>query len=194
MRNEQLDALDSTGALLRVEFVRHGDRYGHRLIAVDKDGRKLLVLESVEGGAAESWPPSPPLRNLSIETLPDGRRVALFVGMAGRGHWSASIEALPDAAAFVFDIACRSSGGEPELASSYRLSAPSAAKLFIAADQTWIEVSSEQRDVVISPAGEPAAPCSLKMLSDTSFAIAPQPQRGVTTRWKYRIELLSPEP
>jgi len=178
---------------LRVEFVRHGDRYGHRLVAVDKDGRELLMLDSVEGNATDPWPPSPPLQSLSIETLPDGRRVALLVGMAGRGHWSASIEALPDAAAFVFDIACRSAEGEPALASSYRLAAPSAAKLFMAADETWIEAQCEQRDVVISPAGEVAAPCALKMLDNASFAIAPLPQKGTTIRWKYFVELLPPD-
>ena len=190
MRNEQLDALDSTGAVLRVEFVRQGDRYGHRLVAVDKDGRELLVLESVEGNTSDSWPSSPPLQNLSIETLPDGRRVALLVGMAGRGHWSASIEALPDSAGFIFDIACRTTAGEPALSSSYRLAAPSAAKLFMAADESWIEAQCEQRDVVISPAGEAAAPCALKMLDNASFAIAPLPQKGTTFRWKYFVELL----
>jgi hypothetical protein len=194
MRSEQLDAKSLTGESLRVDFVRQGDRYGHRLVVVDTAGRELVVLDSVEGDASAPSPPSPPLQNLSIETLPNGRRVALLVGMAGRGHWSASIEALPGAAVFVFDIACRSAGGEPALASSYRLAAPSAARLFIAADETWIEARCEQRDVVISPAGEVAAPCALKMLDDASFAISPLPQKGTTIRWKYRVELLNPEP
>jgi hypothetical protein len=193
MRNEQLEAKSLTGESLRVEFVRSGDRYGHRLVAVDADGRELLVLDSVEGNAAEAWPASPPLQSLSVESLPDGRRVALLVGMAGRGHWSASIEALPGAAAFVCDIACRTTGGEPALASSYRLAAPSTAKLFIAPDESWIEVQCKQGDMVISPAREAAAPSILRMLGTESFAIAPLPQKGTTIRWKYRIELLPPD-
>ena len=193
MRNEQFVALDSTGALLRVEFVQQGDRYGHRLVAVDANGLELLVLESVEGGATDVWPPSPPLQSLSVETLAEGRRAALLVGMAGRGHWSASIEAMPGAAAFAFDVACRTTGGEPALASIYRLAATSAAKLFIAADESGIEVQCKQRKVVISPVGEVAAPCAMKLLGDESFAIAPLPRTGTTVRWKYRIELLDPE-
>lgn len=190
MRSQQLETKGRAGECLRVEFIQQGDRYGHRLITVDADGREILVLESVEGNPTETWPPSPPLQNLSIETLPDGRRVALLVGMAGRGHWSASIEALPDEAVFVFDIACRSSGGEPALASSYRLAAPNATRLFMAADESWIEARCEQRDVVISPAGEVAAPCALKLQGNASFAIAPLPQKGTTYRWKYFVELL----
>jgi hypothetical protein len=63
----------------------------------------------------------------------------------------------------------------------------------MAADESWIEVSSEQRALVISPAGEASAPSVLKMLGNDSFAIAPQAQNGTTIRWKYRIELLTPD-
>ena len=102
-----LDATDSTGLALRIRFTRERDRYAHAILAVEPSGREHLLLESVEGTPEDEFPPSPPLQSLSIEELAPGRRAALLVGMAGRSHWSASIEAVPGIAALVFDIACR---------------------------------------------------------------------------------------
>src|SRR6187401_2284712 len=76
---------------LRVEFLWCGDRFAHVVSLADPDGEAIPLWRSEEGEAI----PCPPLQDLSIETLPDGRRVALLVGKAGRGHWSASIETAP---------------------------------------------------------------------------------------------------
>jgi len=103
--------------LLRVElpggghwelaFTWQGDRWGHRLTLVAGDGRRLPLLTSDEGTPQQAWPPSPPLQAFHVQTLADGRQVALLVGMAGRSHWSASVEPMPAAAGFRFDLACR---------------------------------------------------------------------------------------
>ena len=81
------------------------------------------MLESVEGSASDDWPASPPLQNLSIEELAPGRRAALLVGMAGRSHWSASIEPVPGQAALLFDVACRTSDSDVSLGSRIACSA-----------------------------------------------------------------------
>jgi hypothetical protein len=181
-----------SGIGLRAEFRFQGDRFTHVVSLIGRGEASIPFLQSVEGTAAEAWPASPPLQSLHIDRLPTGREAALLVGMAGRGHWSASIEAIPDSATLVFDIACRLSGGEPALASRYRLAAPGA-KLFMAYDESWIESRCEHGDLVISPAGEVAAPCALKMLGVDSFAIAPMPQSGPTIRWRYFVRLLTPD-
>ena len=75
---------------LRVEFLWLGDRYGHRIEAASG-----AVLVSEEGAPEDSWPPSPPLQSLHLETR-EHVQIAYLVGMAGSGHWSASIEADTD--------------------------------------------------------------------------------------------------
>jgi hypothetical protein len=103
---------------LRVVFHWCGDRYGHT-IERRIDGQWRALLESVEGAPDDLWPPSPPLQSLHIESRPDGP-VALLVGMAGKSHWSASVEA-KGADGLVFDLACRTNENTTRLGSSYLL-------------------------------------------------------------------------
>jgi hypothetical protein len=113
MRNEVLEAMGQDGAGLRVEFQWRGDRYGQVISLVEPGGpvelggKVMPVLESVEGLPSEAWPASPPLQSLNFHDVPGGNRAALLVGMAGRSHWSASIEAVTGQAIIRFDIACR---------------------------------------------------------------------------------------
>lgn len=191
MRNEQLEAKSLTGESLRVEFVRQGDRYAHHLVAVDAEGYRAILLDSEEGSANETREPSPPLQSLSIEKLPDGRNVALLVGMAGRRHWSASIEPLPNATGFAFDIACRTPHEEPVLVSTYSVPAPSAATLFVAADESRVDVQSARYHLAISPSQDAFAAFFLGLPGEKrSFYVLAQPQQGHTVRWKYFVELL----
>ena len=98
MRSEAIEAVGADGvcAPRRIRLARRSLRpRDFRRQSIAAKSRPLL--ESIEGTATDDWPPSPPLQSLSIETLPDGRRVALLVGMAGRSHWSASIEAVASA-------------------------------------------------------------------------------------------------
>jgi hypothetical protein len=61
------------------------------------------------------------LSQLHIEPRPEGRNVALLVGMAGGNHWSASVESDPASQRLTFDVACRVHGHmSGPLASSYR--------------------------------------------------------------------------
>lgn len=102
---------------LSIEFRRTTDRYAHQIFIV-RGGQRRLLLESVEGGGDDPWPPSPPLQELHIERQADGRQVALLVGRAGRSHWSLSVE--PFENRLVFDAACRLSTEAAWLGSSYR--------------------------------------------------------------------------
>jgi hypothetical protein len=165
MRTDAIESTDSTGRRLVVEFSRHGDRYSHRIACLDSSGNSTTLLESVEGAPDDPWPSSPPLQNLHFESLADGRRVALLVGMAGSSHWSASIEPLTDRPAFLFDIACRHKERPALLANSYRELSPGAKLL-------------------------PAGAATLQA-QGAQLAISPLDISGpsATTRWQYTVEL-----
>lgn len=113
-----IKAVDNSGCGLQVVFDWHGDRHSHRIQYVQSD-LALDLLHSVEGVGSESWPASPPLQQLSIESRPTGD-VGLLLGMAGKSHWSASIEADHVHQRLVFDIACRTNEPSERLISSYR--------------------------------------------------------------------------
>lgn len=102
----------------RVEFSWSQDRYRHRF--VESASGKLLA-ESVEGDPLQPWPPSPPIQQLSAETI-DGRLVLLGVGSAGRSHWSLSVESIEQegVVAFRFDVACRCPTKADVLGSCYQ--------------------------------------------------------------------------
>ena len=101
----QADQLLQAGRL-RVRFTWHGDRYAHE-ISLLRDGAWDCVLKSVEGTPDDAWPASPPLQSLHVEPRGDGRQVALLVGMAGKCHWSASVELDAAGEQARFEVACR---------------------------------------------------------------------------------------
>jgi hypothetical protein len=174
-----LDATDSAGLVLRVRFTRERDRYAHAILAIEPSGREHLLLESVEGTADDEWPSSPPLQSLSIEELAPGRRAALLVGMAGRSHWSASIEAIPGRTALLFDIACRLNAKIAALRSTYQSHAD-------AVGAPCVRIIPQEA----SPAG------SRLDRSGKQIVIVPSPAASVmrTVRWRYCIELSEASP
>ena len=165
MRKEAIDAINDDGVGLRLEFDRHGDRYCHRISRIGPGSDSPPLLESIEGQPTDAWPASPPLQTLSIEKLPDGRTAALLVGMAGRSHWSASIEAVAGSAQLIFDLACRHADQPTQLGSQYRWLSPLTKNIRIA--DIDAQISQQDENVVVRPKSESRA--------------------GQTTRWKYTI-------
>jgi hypothetical protein len=165
---EAIETCGSDGQCLRVEFVRRGDRLGHVICAVSATGEVVPLLESIEGSAADDWPKSPPLQSLSLETLPDGRKVALLVGMAGGSHWSASVEPALDSAELIFDIACRHAKQPRWLGSQYQ------------------QLPDRARRVVID--GEVAVTREQEIVS---VQLTSQVASTGTARWRYIVRLAS---
>jgi hypothetical protein len=188
-----LDATDPSGLTLRIEFVGLADRYAHVLSVVEPDGEVHPILESVEGTATDDWPSSPPLQNLSIEELSPGRLAALLVGLAGRSHWSASIEPVPGQAALDFDIACRWASSVGPLGSAYALAAGLRHIAQFSGNST---VSAELQVAVADNLRLHVKTCAefecRATLAKARVLIVPlvpsQPKPG-TGRWKYRIAL-----
>ena len=153
MRTEAIVATGANGCLLRVEFVHQGDRFGHVIFAVSATGEAERLLESIEDTGRDNWPASPPLQSLSLEALPDGRPVALLVGMAGGSHWSASVEPLADRPALLFDVACRHTRLPQWLGSRYRQLPGQEKRVAIDGE---VAVTREQGMLAIQPTSPPS--------------------------------------
>ena len=170
MRREFIEATGSCGNRLIVEFFWCTDRFAQLISVADASGNITPLLESLEGAATDAWPSSPPLQSLGLETLPDGRRAALLVGMAGGSYWSASVEQIVGKAALTFDIACRHSKTPAFLGNRYRRLAEAATTMEIAGEE--VLVIEQESGVEIQRSGV---------------------VRSVdTTRWKFHIEIRSP--
>lgn len=175
-----IESLDSSGVGLRVAFVKQGDRYAQLIYIVGAANRAALFCKSQEGIASDVWPPSAPLQSLSIEHRATSS-VALLVGMAGRSHWSASVEAIPGQCRLLFDIACRVGSDSPQLGSSYLWPATLAATQ--EANTLTIAVSPEQRLRFTCGEGSQfaleAAGCRVTQFDSTKKPV----------RWQYALEL-----
>ncbi len=179
-----LNATNADGIGLQVEFAWRQDRHVHT-ISLMVDDNSIPVFESVEGSNVDAWPPSPPLQQLSVEELRPSIQVALLVGMAGKSHWSMSVEPVADRAAFVFDVACRSRDAAVQLGSGYllmadRLSTPGehAASIDIAGRSLLIRCDRDGPTAATIKEG----PQGLRIVP---ASVIP----GGTTRWRYTIEL-----
>lgn len=166
-RPARLEVRDASGRGLRVEFVRVKDRYAHVISRLDGE-LAVLVWESVEGTDSDDWPASPPLQQLSLETLSGDRRVALLVGMAGTSHWSLSVEPAADGIAFIFDVACRVKSTPERLGSMYRRCGTGSSTGAIEADMAYCQVRVKDSGIEIAP----------NSVSNS------MPH---TARWKYRV-------
>jgi hypothetical protein len=169
MPNESIEAVGNDGIRLRLEFRWLGDRYGHLIARIKSEGNSEPLFESIEGALSDTWPPSPPLQTLSIEKMANGHPAALLVGMAGRSHWSASIEPVPDRAELIFDIACRHSDKPRYLGSQYRT---------LAAPENVIAIRGLDSEIEQQAEGWLIRPGSTSTNTPT-------------TRWKYAISLRS---
>ena len=105
--NIQIPLAHSPAAQLRLKFEKSGDRWGHRWQLVDANQQATDVLISVEGGDQDTFPPSSALQEINLHELPTGPAI-LGVGMAGKGHWSASysIETVDEQPTIKCDLAC----------------------------------------------------------------------------------------
>lgn len=104
---------------VRVVFFHDGDRVAHRIeVRDDAGGGWETALASLEGCADEAWPASPPFQQLHVEGRPTGP-ILFLVGMAGKSHWSAAVEAAADRRSIRFDVAVRVQAQPERLGSVY---------------------------------------------------------------------------
>jgi hypothetical protein len=167
------------GPLGTLAFQWQGDRFGH---AWHIGGRALM--ESVEGPLKTAWPDAPPLQQVSQQSFGDGRKVVFGVGMAGRGHWSASYTLIPDLRCWIVELACRWPIRPQQLISTYRTEAD-----WHAADDGCWELSLAEQSVKLEPI-QPTTTLSrennlLRLVPTVVSDVAPS-----TTQWAFRLHIL----
>jgi hypothetical protein len=182
-----LQVIGRDGRGLRVVFQRQTDRCAHRIEIID-GARSFCLLTSVEGTSDQPWPPSPPLQQLSIEELSPGNRVALLLGMAGKSHWSASVECDPASLSLLFDVACRVQQPPLRLGSCYRTEVPLAEGSLDRARFTtaWGAVTLQLPPLENLPSVALALPANHIAVVYQDLTVARVPS---TLRWKYRVTL-----
>jgi hypothetical protein len=184
---QTIEAIDSQRQGLRVQFTKELDRLAHTISVVCGE-QVVPLLRSCEGTDQQEFPPSPPAQQIAIQEI-DKRQVALLVGMAGRSHWSASVESYPTDRRLNFDVACRVNPSERvSLSSTYQVLSPATAEL--RSGELHFDVAGAQ--CVLRPISIGSVELPEISLQSNSFEIRPaQRQDGTTTRWGYELCCLS---
>ncbi len=181
-----LESRGPDGAGLRISFLWQEDRYGHEIAYVDDQTTSTLLVTERES-AELAWPGSPPLQQISwLESAP-GRRVALLVGMAGKSHWSFSVEADQGAVGLVLDVACRVQCQPEWLGSTYRCEHATSGET---PNTACFKVGNLEGTVVAQSPSD-IQPVVIDR-SGTRLSIVPRLDKintPVTVRWKYRVAL-----
>ena len=174
---------------LALRFAWREDRYGHEISWTPRPSDDpQVVLTSIEDRPDEHWPASPPFQSLDVQGATGKRPVVLLVGMAGKSHWSASVELDPPGERSRFDVACRV---HPEagsvLGSRYRVHRSINAD---AARQVTIGNTSLERGLFLA-AEDDAAPARV-VLTERTIGITPtrEPagEQTTTIRWGYTVQ------
>jgi hypothetical protein len=165
--------------VLRVKFERAGDRFAHRIFWSVPDGSRGVLI-SQNGGPQETWPASPALQSLHTETRPGGGLAAMLVGMAGRSHWSMSVEADGAGNRLLFDVACRVQERPGWLGNTYLMSFENG--------NVWspggLLLTAWHGDAVRKEIAVQIDSASVRIPAAASAEDYPQ-----TIRWRYAIEI-----
>ncbi len=178
------------GGGLAVRFVWRDGRFAHAIsIVEERSGNSTVVLRSIEGTPSDAWPASPPFQSLHREGAPSERQLALLVGMAGKSHWSASVELDPAVPCICFDVACRVHPGESgPLGSRYRVGDAAGPDR---SQQTIVLGTFAERQLAVAIDEDIGA--GRLAVSDDSLRIDAVPQGPGTTaktiRWRYTVRL-----
>jgi hypothetical protein len=175
------------GSLGELHFEWSHDRYAHRW----QFGKNETRICSVESDNSAVWPASPPLQQIHQQEFADGRKVIFGVGMAGRGHWSASFTLIPDLKCWIVELACRSPT-EPELLqSAYQL------------DGTWTECAANTFASAFDAGNGPMTRLQIEAISSSSQAridndlLTLHPlnieKATATTQWAMRLRVATHE-
>ncbi|TWU35934.1 hypothetical protein [Novipirellula artificiosorum] len=119
-------SMTSFDGRLSVEFSWDVDRFAHALVGYDQHGTPVASLPCVNASDDVAWPCSPPIQQLSLESLRSGDSLLamdalLGVGGAGTSHWSISVQWVEsvDWATLKFELACRCRQTPESLGSQY---------------------------------------------------------------------------
>lgn len=170
---------------LEARFVWTGDRFGH-VISVIQGRDRFPLVSTIDGDVQSEWPASPPFQQVAIEPRETGS-VALLVGMAGKSHWSGSIESPPGDTRLSFDIACLAKLAPVRLGSSYRIEADHHSV------EDAIVFDTPAGHVCLSVADNDRTPPTLTVAERSATICISADQGGFvpqTLRWQYDLTLI----
>lgn len=177
-------------ATATVQFTQQGDRIAHEVRIQPHGGGAELVWNSVEGTDAEDWPLSPPYQELMMQEI-GGRQVALLVGMAGKSHWSLSVDIDSQRNSVRFDAACRIATTPRQLGSTYRgPTAPSIVRSTESASrQPPVSQPQQSRSADAEP-NDPGEPITMDLgAGQYSIRLPGSLPCPATIRWVYEFSL-----
>jgi hypothetical protein len=177
-----LESSDPSGHLLRLIFEQIVDRVAHRIEVLDLAGGKLAELRSVEGTSTDEWPASPALQSCSLQEIRPGQMAAFLVGMSGKSHWSASIEAIPGQGVLHFDFACRVSQATRWLGTTYL------SDTLLQKCGTQLQLGSTGMALEVTIVPEHCA-CEVSGKSLLLSCVPKAEKYPATLRWRYGIHL-----
>lgn len=171
------------GNLGRLAFEWSGDRYQHQWFFNEQPDPQVASIES-DGTAV--WPNSPPLQQIHRQSFGDGRDIIFGVGMAGRGHWSASFTLIPDLKCWIVELACRAPLQPDSLTSCYQVCGD-----WTALKDNHFESAGPDRTLQI----EAISPSSIARLKEARLTISPTQiaatsSAAATTQWAFRLRVL----
>ena len=167
----------------RVHFFAWQDRIAHS-VEIQQNGSSQ-IWESVEGDDQQDWPPSPPFQNLSIQRIRESD-VALLVGMAGKSHWSLSVDIDAERGSIRFDVACRIAEPSDQLGSQYRT--PAQVNISSPDQGAELTVAGRRCQLVLESTGRGESDLLefnkglLRIVATQQLATYPD-----TLRWKYSL-------
>jgi hypothetical protein len=171
------------GKLGKLAFEWSGDRYQHCWYF---DGDSKPQLASLESDGAAVWPDSPPLQQIHQQSFGDGRDIIFGVGMAGRGHWSASFTLVPELKCWIVELACRAPLQPESLTSRYEIRGD-----WTTLKDNHFESATPERTLQI----EAISPSSIASVDGSRLSIAPTEIKSsdttaATTQWAFRLRVL----
>lgn len=170
---------------LAIKFIAHkiDDRFQSTL-SIIKFGEEHPLMSSVEGDGQQPWPPSPPFQECLEQRIGEDT-IVLATGMAGKTHWSMSVEA-DDSPALVCDVACRTGTPPTEVGSQFVIQLE---EVETDKDALLIRGQAFTARVVTLPVDEISATIATQT-DPTGVVIRPTFEDSAlpcTIRWKYRL-------
>jgi hypothetical protein len=171
---------------LIVEALRIGDRFDWQITCGSQSAPELKLLHSVPSAKETVWPPFPPFQELAQENHAD-TEVLLGVGMAGKSHWSVSVDRRqePHQPTVVFDFACRIFGSPTYLGACWILGEGLNAMAPASIDRSLLLREHETIIATLTPNNH-----SSLRIEGNQLHVIPEPSKGVfqgTVRWGFRI-------
>ncbi len=156
-------------------------RFGHQICVRGSDDW-IEVISTIEDEGTDDWPSSPPIRQTDVHAAADAP-IWFGLGMAGRSHWSASIE--PTERGIRIEFACRLSGRPGWIGVTYRIG--ESARV-VAAEGNRVMLDLAGCRLALNPQADTRLDRTTRSDGSTRLVLVPK-KITPTTCWSYEWRL-----